>query len=173
MTLGSDAPEDGHPLFHVKHAVELTVRTSMASARVVENRVEFTIFDDPVGYTIMFGMGGKSQGKKKKFFMTKTKLKYLEWKKHVQATLLEICTKYGVQIPQPTREKPVLVKTRAYFRNGIHPDPENVHKGIKDSIWWAPKGERTTGDKYTGGVYMWPLYDADNPRVEIEISWST
>lgn len=65
----------------------------------------------------------------------------------------------------PTKDHPLKIHTRAYFRNGRHGDPESVHKVIKDALWPAKLG----GDKYTGGSYDPPLYDPDNARVEVEI----
>ena len=72
----------------------------------------------------------------------------------------------GAHIPAtPSKMKPVVISTRAYFRNERHGDPESVHKVIKDALWPARQG----GDKYTGGSYDPPLYDAKNPRVEVEV----
>ena len=72
-----------------------------------------------------------------------------------------------VRIPIPSREQPVTIKTMAYFRNGRHGDPENIHKGCKDALWPAKEG----GDKYTGGAYSAPLYDPQNPRVVVYLEW--
>lgn len=69
-------------------------------------------------------------------------------------------------IPQTlTMMRPAIVHTRCYFRGNVHPDPESVHKLIKDALWPSSAG----GDKYTGGSYDPPLYDAINPRVEVEV----
>jgi hypothetical protein len=61
---------------------------------------------------------------------------------------------------------PLHIHTRAYFKNGTHCDPENVHKLVKDAIFYKARG----GDKYTAGCYPSPLYDKENPRVEVEIT---
>lgn len=78
-----------------------------------------------------------------------------------------------------TRERPIMLFTRAFFENGVHADPENVHKGIKDALFYCKKiklpkgvkwvGERPNGtaDKYTGGHYLPPMYDKRNPRVDV------
>ena len=58
-----------------------------------------------------------------------------------------------------------MVFTRCYFSKGTHADPENVHKGIKDALFYQKGGG--TADKYTGGGYLPPMYDKDNPRVEV------
>ena len=62
-----------------------------------------------------------------------------------------------------TKEQPFFFFTRCFFRNGTHPDPENVHKLVKDALFHKVR----LGDKYTGGAYLPPLYDKENPRVEI------
>lgn len=62
-----------------------------------------------------------------------------------------------------TLAKTKFIYTCAFFEDGHHADPENVHKGIKDALFYG------SNDKYTWGVYLWPLYDKDNPRVEVEI----
>lgn len=61
-----------------------------------------------------------------------------------------------------------FVQTVAFFRNGTHADPENVHKLLKDSLFYKVK----RGDKYTGGIYADPIYDKENPRVEVWV-WKT
>ena len=78
-----------------------------------------------------------------------------------------------------TVDAPVMVFTRAYFADGVHADPENVHKGIKDALFYTKKiklpkgvqwiGNRPNGtaDKYTGGFYLPPEYDKKNPRVDV------
>jgi hypothetical protein len=72
----------------------------------------------------------------------------------------------GAKLPlTAARNRPLMLFTRAYFSNGVHADPENVHKGIKDALFYT-KG-KGTADKYTGGQYLPPMYDPDNPRVEV------
>ena len=60
----------------------------------------------------------------------------------------------------------VHVETTAYFKNGVHSDPENVHKGLVDSLFYGTNG---LGDKWTGGWFAAPLYDREKPRVEVTI----
>lgn len=62
-----------------------------------------------------------------------------------------------------TKLAPLLIGTVAYFVNGIHPDPENVHKLTKDALFWKVRG----GDKWTGGVYVPPRYSREQPRTEV------
>jgi len=64
-----------------------------------------------------------------------------------------------------TRDKAIMVFTRCYFASGVHADPENVHKGVKDALFYQKGGG--TADKYTGGGYLPPMYDKKNPRVEV------
>lgn len=67
------------------------------------------------------------------------------------------------------KAEPLMIFTRCYFRDGRHPDPENVHKGIKDALFYKAKD----GDKHTGGHYLPPLYDKQNPRVDVFIRRKT
>lgn len=98
-----------------------------------------------------------------KYQNTKVKRRYVDYKQLVQA----VADLSGLALPlQASREKPVRITTRAFFKNGVHPDPENVHKGVKDALFYKAGG---VGDKYTGGSYDPPLYDAERPRVEITI----
>jgi len=76
--------------------------------------------------------------------------------------------KMSARIPLPLespKDEPLMIFTRCYFRDGRHPDPENVHKGIKDALFYQAKD----GDKHTGGFYLPPLYDKKNPRVDVYI----
>lgn len=82
--------------------------------------------------------------------------------------LVQMCAKAaGIPIPlHATKDEPVMIATKAYFKNGVHCDPENVRKGISDALFYGAGG---TGDKYCAGWFLYPLYDAENPRVEVEI----
>lgn len=66
------------------------------------------------------------------------------------------------------KDAPLRIATVAHFVNGTHPDPENVHKLVKDSLFHKAPG----GDKHTGGLYAPPRYDKDLPRVEVMV-WET
>lgn len=116
--------------------------------------VTFEIPGPPVGYTIQLG----------RFANTKVKQKYREFKKLVQSLA-------PIQLPLvASREKPVIVETECFFVNGIHPDPENVHKGVKDALFWVKSGMgKGAGDKYTGGHYEPPQYDKLNPRTIVTV----
>lgn len=121
--------------------------------------VRFTIPGPPVGYVTNNG---------RNYFNSKRKRAYLEYKKLVQQYAPE-----GTLPMVATKEKPLHIETRAFFFNGVHPDPENVHKGVKDALFWKPKAKGSKGgstglaDKYTGGNYFPPLYDKNAPRVEV------
>jgi len=73
----------------------------------------------------------------------------------------------GVRDLKATRDAPLYIHTRAWFRDGRHPDPENVHKVIVDALLY---GKSSARDKFTGGAYTPPLYDKANPRVEVVIA---
>lgn len=114
--------------------------------------VVFEIPGPPVGYTIQLG----------RFANNKRKAKYVEFKKRVQSLS-------PLALPlEASKEKPIIVETVAYFENGTHPDPENVHKGVKDALFYGLRG-KGGGDKYTGGHYEPPLYDKENPRVVVTV----
>ena len=76
----------------------------------------------------------------------------------------------GIQTPlEASKHLPVIINTTAYFATGVHCDPENVRKGISDALFYGCSGP---GDKYCGGSFPPPLYDKENPRVEVEIEIS-
>ena len=116
---------------------------------------KIVIVGDPVGYY--------AQGKSPNW----TRLNaYICWKAMVQkAAMMQ-----GVKLPlAASREWPLWIHTSAWFRTSVHADPENIRKGISDALFYAGKGERGSADKYTGGSFEAPLYDPDNPRVEVTI----
>lgn len=93
--------------------------------------------------------------------------KYTDYKKHVQACAAAAGIPRGSLVA--TKERPLIIHTWAYFRNGVHPDPGNVQKGICDALFYGSRRSKGTSDKYTGGSFPPPRYDADNPRVEVII----
>lgn len=112
----------------------------------------------PVGY--------KTTTYKAKHF-NKDYKKYVEYKKIVQFHARAA----GLTIPMlATKDHPVKVRTVAFFKNGNHPDPENVNKGVRDALFYDEEKKLRGGsgkgdDKYTGGSFEPPLYDKENPRV--------
>ena len=116
---------------------------------------KIVVVGDPVGYYVQ---GGRPNWKRMRA--------YVEWKEHVQKSAM-MC---GVKLPlTASREWPLWIHTSSWFRNGVHADPENIRKGISDALFYAGKGEKGSADKYTGGSFGAPLYDPDNPRVEVHI----
>lgn len=81
---------------------------------------------------------------------------YHAWKDHVREHA-------PAGLPQPAQGQPVRVDIWCWFADGTHNDPENVRKGIVDALY--PKG-----DKFVFGYHHFPQYDAQNPRVEVEVS---
>lgn len=115
----------------------------------------FTVPGKPVGFYVL---GARPDWKRKKA--------YHEYLRHVRRCAAEA----GVDLDQisATKDRPLVVVTEAYFLNGHHPDPENVRKAVCDAIFYRPRGRgRGTADKYCGGRFTPPLYDHDNPRVEV------
>lgn len=118
---------------------------------------------------------------------SKSKLYNADYKKYVDyKELVQLYAKAsGIKLPLvATKDRPLMIRTVAYFRDGNHPDPDNVNKGIRDALFYekdavvrrAKKGVKITRrkngkghDKYTGGSFPPPLYDAKNPRVIVTI----
>lgn len=93
---------------------------------------------------------------------------YHAYKIHVQ----ECARQAGISLPlHSTKEKPLYVAVEPFFQNGVHCDPGNVQKGVCDALFWTPKGSpvKRGSDKFTGGHFPWPYYDAKNPRVVVKI----
>ena len=87
--------------------------------------------------------------------------RYLAWKNYV---VKEFCKQTGVK---DTSKKPILksndkihVVMNIYFKDKTHADSDNIFKGIADSLF--------QNDKYVSGSFDF-FYDANNPRVEVEI----
>jgi len=109
----------------------------------------------------------------------KRKNAYHDWCKDMRG-YFGIC---GHDIPfRPTKDRRLFIWTRAWFPNGTHSDPENVHKGLKDALCYEvvkdkkgkPKRKRGGGsDKHSGGCYDAPLYDKANPRLEVWWCWTS
>lgn len=135
--------------------------------------IEFTVFGPPVGYYAQ----GRSRPKKG----SKTWLRMIKYHDY-QRTVRQVAAMAGIKLPvKATSDHPLKFTTISYFSSKVHPDPENVHKGIKDALFWEPKDDMSkfvrkmngetkgTADKYTAGYYDAPLYDKENPRVEVII----
>jgi len=81
----------------------------------------------------------------------------------------------GIKLPlRSTKDRPLMIRTIAYFKDGIHPDPGNVQKGVCDALFYDDqkvlgKKTRKGDDKYTGGSFPPPRYDKENPRVVVII----
>lgn len=88
--------------------------------------------------------------------------KYLEWK----GLIFDTFTEKFKTLPENIIKKGIKyhVSTMIYFKDKRHGDPDNVQKGIKDSIFRSP-----LSDKYCSGDYDFD-YDPINPRVIIRIS---
>lgn len=65
----------------------------------------------------------------------------------------------GKEIDRSPKKK-VFMNVMVYFRNGRHGDPENIRKGIQDAVYAQDR-------MVAGGVDF--AYDAESPRVEVEI----
>lgn len=122
-------------------------------------------------------IGFKTTTKRGKF--SKSYKKYVAYQKLVQMQ----ARMAGIKLPlKATKGRPLMIRTVAYFKNGTHPDPGNVQKGVCDALFYDTeraaiakmmgKKAKVTGkgdDKYTGGSFPPPLYDPKNPRVIVII----
>ena len=87
--------------------------------------------------------------------------KYTEWKGIV---LNHFALKFRKLPPMLLKkDRKYYVDIMIYFKDKKHGDPDNVAKGINDSIFIKP-----LSDKYVAGSYDFD-YDKTNPRVEIKI----
>ena len=131
--------------------------------------------EDPQG---QFALGNPKTGNPK---IRERQRKYKAW---CDAVRME-AENHQIKVPMTANKAvKVLFAVRSYFRNGVHPDPENVTKGIVDALFYRPKVKWPKGvkrpknlpkggkdDKYVGMRTDPPLYDKDRPRVEITIWW--
>lgn len=100
-------------------------------------------------------VGYYTQGKQPNWTRMK---EYHDWKDHVRKHT-------ALEIPAATAERPIRIDVWCYFDSKVHPDPENVRKGIVDALF----KHRAGGDKYVFGYHHHPLY-SDAPHVLVEIS---
>lgn len=118
----------------------------------------FTIYGDPQGYYAQAGRNIHAMGKKHK----ERAEKYRDWQCCVRA----FATVAKIKLPlKATKEQPLDIRTVSYFASGVHCDPGNVQKGVVDALFYGG-----SGDKYTGGSFPPPLYDKENPRIEVTIT---
>lgn len=119
----------------------------------------FFIPGDPVGYTKTRPPGRHGR----RFTMSPRWARYLEYKKTIQL----LARAEGFRVPLEASENaPVRVDTHAVFRTRVHPDPENVRKGVVDALFYQAKG----GDKWVKGTHDWPEYGPD-PGVLVMITF--
>ena len=79
----------------------------------------------------------------------------------------EYFNKAGVSTPLFADDVyPVHIHVTAYYGSARHCDPGNTHKGLIDALFYKSVGP---GDKFVGGSFDVPLYDAENPRTEVEM----
>lgn len=153
-------------------AVSFHVGCDSCPEFIIMRKAKFTVPGPAVGY--------KTTTAKSKLY-NKGYKKYADYKKLVQL----YAKASGIRLPLvATRDRPLMIRTVAYFSDGRHPDPENVNKGVRDALFYeedavvrkSKKGVKITyrkngkgNDKYTGGSFPPPLYDSKNPRVVVTI----
>lgn len=114
-------------------------------------RLYFVVDGDPVGFQ---RMRLSQQGGQHHFEPAKPR----RYKQQI-ATEFMRATGHGVLIPPA-----VSIKIRCLFRNGTHPDPDNVLKLALDSLTGlAYKNDRHIASTVTHE------YDANRPRIEITL----
>lgn len=118
---------------------------------------KFEVPGNPCGYTTTTS---RDKGISKRY------RKYKDYCKRVR----EYASAAGVPIPlEADRDAPLFIKIKAYFRNGVHADVENVRKGCVDALFYDPLSKRKGNDKWVAGEFSLPLYDKEDPRLDIEI----
>lgn len=71
----------------------------------------------------------------------------------------------GVRLPlSATEAAPLLISTQLFCVKRVHHDPENVHKGIVDALFYGAAG----GDKHVGGRFEPAVY-GERECVEVVI----
>jgi hypothetical protein len=124
--------------------------------------VEFFVAGEPVGYTIAL----QRRAPRVK--------RYHDYCALVRWAALEA----GLVLPIEAKEDaPVYLYTQAVFGRRQFPDPENVHKGIKDALFYAKRGRgRGRGDdRWTGGQYEAPAF-AETPEdvgTWVRLEWAS
>lgn len=124
-------------------------------------KIKFVVPGNPVGYiaTTYNGKWGKE---------------YLKFANYAKTVRL-FAKAAGIRVPLlADRQKPIVIRTVAYFKNGSHCDPGNVQKGVVDALFYDEnhdRGKKTRkgDDKWTGGSFPPPRYDKKNPRVVVTI----
>ena len=58
----------------------------------------------------------------------------------------------------------ITVRLWCYFKNGRHPDPDNVLKGVLDGL----VGLAYANDNHVASTVA-PGFDAKRPRIEVEV----
>ena len=96
------------------------------------------------------------------------KVQYYNYKKRVQWT----ATERRIRLPLvATEERPVFIRTQLFCKKRIHADPENIHKGIVDALFYEKKkGAKGTKDKHCGGVFQ-PATYGDKDGVDVIIAY--
>jgi hypothetical protein len=93
---------------------------------------------------------------------------YSEWCKMVREVAAYAG---GLKLPlAATKTEPAVIVTRSWFRDGRHPDPENVRKAIADALMYQGRTGKGLRDKFCGGAFGAPLYDEADPRVEVMVA---
>lgn len=124
----------------------------MTSLSVPGEWREFTVWGQPKGYV---------RRTRKGLWHPSVKI-YHQWMIEVQT----IAVAAGLRLPLEASEgSEIFIRSWAVYKNRIHPDPGNVHKGIEDSLFYGSK----RGDKYAGGCYGYPLYSAERPNVKVRV----
>ena len=124
--------------------------------------VEFFVPGDPVGYTIALNKRADRVRRYHGF------CERVRWE----------ARRAGVPLPlMATKDRPAYIYTQAVFKGQRFPDPENVHKGVKDALFYATRGRgRGRGDdRWTGGLYEAPAFaeTPDDVGTWVTIEWGT
>lgn len=76
----------------------------------------------------------------------------------------------GVPLPLDSSfENQIIVKTKAYYKNRVHCDPENTRKAVVDALFYDESKKKRCSDKYVGGSHDPPLYSKESPRTVVVV----
>jgi len=121
--------------------------------------VKFTIYgnqENPKGNPL--GYHRTTQGS----YWNESSKRYYNWKIYVAEAYCEATSVQCHMGEKPIKsgKEKIYLHTKIFFANDSRSDPDNVQKGIADSLF--------KNDKYVVGSYVFG-FDKENPRVEVEI----
>ena len=124
--------------------------------------VEFFVPGDPVGYTIALN---RRDDRVRRYHGFCERVRFE-------------ARQAGVALPlEATEDRPAYIYTQTVYKGRRFPDPENVHKGVKDALFYCKlgRGRGRGDDRWTGGQYEAPAFadGVDDVGTWVSIEWGT